>query len=240
MVDTTAWDTNARQRPERPPHGAGRRTRFDFTQYPDHGPGADVLGIGPGSSVLDLGCGQGGNLAHLAALGARAVGVDASPAQLKAAQALWNGAGLDLNLGDAVTYMENTDEDFDAVYSVFGAAWFTDPMVLLPAVRKALRPGGVFAFSQRPPVGNHYGCRSAHIGRSDGFDGSNGSNGSYGSGGSGGSGDADPLVMQHWDYEPQAWLHMLTEHGFTAATAGVLAAPTGTREIGTLLVRALC
>ncbi|MFE3250227.1 class I SAM-dependent methyltransferase [Streptomyces sp. NPDC059209] len=218
MADTKAWDTYAQQKPERRPTNArGETTWFNWTQYPDHGPGVDVLGIGPDGSALDLGCGKGGNLAHVAALGARAIGVDVSLAQLKAAEARWSDTGMVLHRTDAARFLAKSGEDFDAVYSVFGAVWFTDPDVLLPAIRRRLRPGGVLAFSHRPPVEGCYGCQASYINRSE---------------------DEDPLVVKRWDYEPHRWVEILREHGFPAATARVLPAPPGPRTVGTLLVRA--
>ncbi|MEV0577042.1 class I SAM-dependent methyltransferase [Streptomyces sp. RTGN2] len=218
MTETQAWDTYSKQRPERrPTNAAGETTWFNWTQYPDHGPGAELLGVGPGASVLDLGCGKGGNLAHIAALGARAVGVDVSLAQIKAAEARWSGTGMVLHRTEATRFLEESGEHFDAVFSVFGAAWFTDPAALLPAIRRRLRPGGVLAFSHRPPVEGCYGCQASYINRSE---------------------NEDPLVVKRWDYEPDRWVEILTEHGFTAATARVLPAPPGRRKIGTLLIRA--
>ncbi|MFE2181232.1 class I SAM-dependent methyltransferase [Streptomyces sp. NPDC059455] len=215
----TAWDTYAQQKPQRRPvNAAGETTWFNWTQYPDHGPGAEILGTGRGSSVLELGCGKGGNLAHVAILGARAVGVDLSPAQLRAADARWaDTVELELHQADALDFLARCTDTFDAVFSVFGAVWFTDPARLLPAIRERLRPGGVLAFSQRPPVEGCYGCQASYINRSE---------------------DEDPLVVKRWDYEPPRWTQTLHEHGFTEATARVLPAPPGPRKIGTLLVRA--
>lgn len=219
MTDTAiAWDTYARQRPERKPtNGRGETTWFNWTQYPDHGPGAELLDLPAGGRVLDLGCGRGGNLAHVATLGARAVGVDVSLAQLKAAEARWSDAGLVLHRANAVRFLEETGEYFDAIYSVYGAVWFTDPDELLPAVRKRLKPGGILAFSQRPAVKGCYGCQASYVNRSE---------------------DEDPLVVKRWDYEPDRWEDIVREHGFSNVTARVLAAPPGPRKIGTLLVRA--
>ncbi|MFD3548298.1 class I SAM-dependent methyltransferase [Streptomyces sp. NPDC058655] len=219
MAETSAWDTYSRQKGERRITNAkGEATWFNWTQYPDHGPGAEVLGVRAGASVLELGCGKGGNLAHVAVLGARAVGIDVSRPQLNAAEARWGGVGhLDLRRAEAVAFLDETDEKFDAVFSVFGAAWFTDPAVLLPAVHQRLLPGGVFAFSHRPAVEGCYGCQASYISRSE---------------------DEDPLVVKRWDYEPDQWVETLQRYGFTAVTAGVLPAPPGRRKVGTLLVRA--
>ncbi|CDR10217.1 class I SAM-dependent methyltransferase [Streptomyces iranensis] len=215
----TAWDTYAQQKPQRRPvNAAGETTWFNWTQYPDHGPGAEILGISRGSAVLELGCGKGGNLAHVAALGARAVGVDLSMAQLKAASAGWaDTVQLELHQGEALDFLAHCTDTFDAVFSVFGAVWFTDPVQLLSAIRERLRPGGVLAFSQRPPVEGCYGCQASYITKSE---------------------DEDPLVVKRWDYEAPRWAQILREHGFTSATARVLPAPPGLRQIGTMLVRA--
>ncbi|MGY1997789.1 class I SAM-dependent methyltransferase [Streptomyces rochei] len=214
-----AWDTYSRQRPERrPTNAAGETTWFNWTAYPDHGPGAELLEAPAGGRVLDLGCGKGGNAAHLATLGMRAVGVDVSPQQLVAARERWGWTpGLQLHQADAISFLREDREGFAAVYSVYGAVWFTDPARLLPAIRERLRPGGRLVFSQRPPVEGCYGCQASYIPR---------------------GADEDPLVVKRWDYEPAAWERLLKEHGFSDVSADVLAAPPGNRKTGTLIVRA--
>ncbi|MFJ4867192.1 class I SAM-dependent methyltransferase [Streptomyces sp. NPDC088757] len=222
MTDTrsAAWDTYARSKPQRRRTNArGETTWFNWTQYADHGPGAEVLALDSGDTALDLGCGSGGNLAHLAKLGMRAVGVDLSPKQLDKARERWLDAdGMELHQGDALAYLGETSTVFDAVFSVFGAVWFTDPGALLPVVHANLRPGGVFAFSQRPPVEGCYGCQASYIPRGP---------------------DVDPAIVKRWDYEPETWCSLLEDHGFSDATATVLPAPErDPRTTGTLLVRA--
>ncbi|WP_089102073.1 class I SAM-dependent methyltransferase [Streptomyces hyaluromycini] len=220
MTETSiAWDTYSRQRPERRPvNGRGETTWFNWTQYQDHGPGAELLELPAGGRVLDLGCGKGGNAAHLAGLGMTAVGVDVSPRQLAAARERWGATpGLELHQAEAVGFLALGQEGFDAVYSVYGALWFTDPARLLPAIRERLRPGGRLVFSQRPPVDGCYGCQASYIPRGD---------------------DEDPLVVKRWDFEPEAWTRLLHEHGYADVDARVLAAPPGNRTIGTLIVRA--
>ncbi|MGW5409044.1 class I SAM-dependent methyltransferase [Streptomyces spiralis] len=220
MTDTAiAWDTYSRQRPERRRRNArGEVTWFNWTQYADHGPGAELLEVGAGGRVLDLGCGKGGNAAHLAATGVRAVGIDVSPVQLRAARERWGQMrGLELRQVEAVAYLQEAGEEFDAVYSVYGAAWFTDPARLLPAVRERLRPGGRLVFSQRPPVEGCYGCQASYIPRGP---------------------EEDPLVVKRWDYEPGVWELLLVEYGFRDVRAVVLSAPPGPRSVGTLIVSA--
>ena len=217
MTETAiAWDTYSRQRPERRPvNGRGETTWFNWTQYPDHGPGAELLSLPPGGRTLDLGCGKGGNAAHLASLGMHAVGIDISAAQLRSARERWGHlAGLELHQAEAACFLRGTAETFDAVYSVYGALWFTDPARLLPAIRERLRPGGRLVFSQRPPVEGCYGCQASYIPRGP---------------------DEDPLVVKRWDYEPGAWEHLLAEHGYMDVRATVLEAPPGTRRVGTLI-----
>ncbi|MFF6869256.1 methyltransferase domain-containing protein [Streptomyces sp. NPDC012450] len=130
-----------------------------------------------------------------------------------------DAAGTELHQGDALAYLGETSTVFDAVFSVFGVAWFTDPGALLPAVHANLKPGGVFAFSQRPPVEGCYGCQASYIPRGP---------------------DEDPAIVKRWDYEPEIWCSLLKEYGFPEPTATVLPAPErDTRTTGTLLVRAV-
>ncbi|MGW7140650.1 class I SAM-dependent methyltransferase [Streptomyces xanthophaeus] len=223
MSDTrsAAWDEYAQGKPQRRPTNArGETTWFNWTQYADHGPGAEVLAVKPGDSVLDLGCGSGGNAAHLATLGMKAVGIDLSPKQLAKARERWPDVeGMELRQGDALTYLGETFTIFDAIYSVFGAAWFTDPGLLLPIVHATLKPGGVFAFSQRPPVEGCYGCQASYIPKGP---------------------DEDPAIVKRWDYEPDIWSSLLKEYGFPEVTATVLpASKADKRTTGTLLVRAV-
>ncbi|MCX5196175.1 class I SAM-dependent methyltransferase [Streptomyces sp. NBC_00249] len=218
---SAAWDHYAQSKPQRRRTNAnGETTWFNWTQYADHGPGAEVLASKPGDSALDLGCGSGGNAAHLATLGMRSVGLDLSERQLAKARERWPDVdGLELYRGDALTYLGDTSTVFDAIYSVFGAAWFTDPGLLLPVVRAHLKPGGVFALSQRPPVEGCYGCQASYIPR---------------------GADEDPAVVKRWDYEPDTWCSLLKEYGFPDVTITVIPAPDHEkRTMGTLLVRAV-
>jgi SAM-dependent methyltransferase len=215
---TAAWDTYAHTKPHRrATNSRGETSWFNWTQYADHGPGAELLALTPGDRALDLGCGSAGNTAHLATLGVHATGIDLSPAQLaKARERRPHVPGLHLHQADALTYLAAAPDPFDAIYSVFGAAWFTDPALLLPAAHASLRPGGVLAFSQRPPVEGCYGCQASYIPRGP---------------------DEDPAVVKRWDHEPEAWAQLLGEHGYIDVTASVIPAPAGARRTGTLLVR---
>lgn len=64
----------------------------------------------------------------------KAVGIDPSPAQPAKARERRPGVdGMELHRGDAVTCLGETSTVIDAAFSVFGAAWFTEPV--LPAPR---------------------------------------------------------------------------------------------------------
>jgi SAM-dependent methyltransferase len=151
---TAVWDRYAQNRtPRRDRNAAGAPTWFNWTSHPDHGPDETILGDVRGRAVLELGSGTGCNLAHLAASGAHATGLDVSPTQTAKAITRWGHLPrLDLRTGEAVDYLTTAAGTFDVIYSVFGAAWFTDPDVLLPLVRSRLAPGGVFAFSHTAPA----------------------------------------------------------------------------------------
>ncbi|NJP66354.1 methyltransferase domain-containing protein [Streptomyces spiramenti] len=221
MIETAsaAWDAYAARAPDRrPTNGVGARTWFNWTQYPDHGPGVELLGLRPGDRALDLGCGSGGNAAHLASLGIGAVGVDVSTRQLAKARERWpDHPGVELHLVDALTHLRASPGTYAAVYSVFGAVYFSDPEILLPAIRAALVPGGRLVFSQRPAVEGCYGAQASLIQRGP---------------------DEDPAVVRRWDYESDSWLSILRDAGFAACGAEILPAPLGGRRTeGTLLVR---
>lgn len=123
---------------------------FSWTPYAGHGPGLEILCLDEGSTVLELGCGRGDRLVHCLEAGYRAVGVDVSAVAVSSA-GRWGRRDWRLHHDDATHYLRNTIEVFDAVVSVFGAHWFTDPAALLPQVRARLRGGGVVALAHVPP-----------------------------------------------------------------------------------------
>ena len=149
-----AWERYAEKaRPRRRVNAAGASSWLNWTQYPDHGPNESILGSLPGQRVLELGSGAGANLAHLATLGARCIGVDVAPTRIHVARQNWAGLpNLEFVTGDATDYLTTTTDVFAVVYSIFGAVWFTDPALLLPLVHRRLTSGGILAFSHLPPT----------------------------------------------------------------------------------------
>ncbi|WP_225995189.1 methyltransferase domain-containing protein [Streptomyces arboris] len=124
--------------------------------------------------------------------------------------------GLEFVHAEACDYLTSSTTPFDAVYSVWGAVWFTDPELLFPLVARNLTPGGIFAFSQAEPSPGAYGPQPMH--------------------GKWLEGRESELTVLRWQYTPQAWADLLKHHGFTDIDARILPAPGG-EGLGTLLVR---
>jgi len=124
-VSTQTWD----------PEGYARHARFvsELGQ-----PVVELLAPRPGERILDLGCGDGALTELLVALGCEVIGVDASAAQVAAAQA----RGLDARVADGQALAFNAE--FDAVFSNAALHWMRDTPRLLAGVHRALRPGGRF------------------------------------------------------------------------------------------------
>lgn len=195
---------------------APRADRFEWTQYPGHGPGAEVLGSP--LHALELGPAEGKEAAHLARRGVEVTGVDFSPVQVERARAWWQGIpGLSFVQSEACAHLASSPVEYDAIYSVWGAVWFTDPEDLLPRVFKRLAPGGVFAFSQAEPVAGSYGPQQMRGKWLDGRE--------------------RELTVTRWQYTPETWAGILKRHGFAGIDAGVLKAPEP-GNLGTLMVRA--
>ncbi|MFC8241576.1 class I SAM-dependent methyltransferase [Streptomyces chartreusis] len=148
-----SWDRYAvGSKPRRIVNAKGDATWLNWTQYADHGPNESVLGPVAGRRVLEVGSGSGSNLAHLVTLGATGQGVDIAPARETVARERWGHLpGLEFRTAEATAFLNETDETFDVVLSIFGAVWFVDPDTLLPLIRSRTTPGGILAFSHLPP-----------------------------------------------------------------------------------------
>ncbi|HEY3057848.1 MAG TPA: class I SAM-dependent methyltransferase [Chloroflexota bacterium] len=101
-------------------------------------------GIGPVRRVLDLGCGTGGHAVILAERGYQVVGVDRSPAMLERARQRASSARFEL--GEIAGL--DLGETFDAVLMMFAVLGYhaanVDVQAALEAVRRHLKPGGLF------------------------------------------------------------------------------------------------
>ncbi|WKX71394.1 class I SAM-dependent methyltransferase [Streptomyces sp. XD-27] len=187
---------------------------FRWTQYAGHGPGPELLGE-PGS-VLEIGCGTGRALAYLARQGVMATGVDLSPVMVARTSARWESTSARFICAEVLEHLRGSTETYDAIYSIFGAVWFTDPAKLLPLVAERLNPGGVLAFSHPPAIPGAYGPQGMYKG---GFAGK-------------------AMFTYRYSHTPRKWVSLLLRAGFADADAYVLDAPTP-GHIGTLIVRAV-
>ncbi|WP_405672616.1 class I SAM-dependent methyltransferase [Streptomyces canus] len=166
---------------------------FCWTRYVGHGPGPELLG-NP-RSVLEIGCGTGRALAHLALRGITAHGVDLSPVMVKKCSERWADTGAVFACQEVLEWLAAPGGDYDAIYSIFGAAWFADPGRLFPRVRARLNPGGVLVFSQPPAIPGAYGLQGMYKG---GFAGR-------------------VRFTYRYSYRPAVWERLVTRSGFAAA-----------------------
>jgi SAM-dependent methyltransferase len=202
------WDTFAASAAKEP---ATLEPKFGWTQYSGHGPGSELLG--DPSTVLEIGCGTARGLAWLAERGVKATGVDLSPVMIAKLRERW-GDGVRFFEGDVLTFLDGHGETYGAVYSNFGAAWFTDPRDLFPLVYRVLEPGGWFVFSQPPAVPGAYGPQGMYKG---GFAGRE-------------------MFTYRYSYTPATWRAKLRAAGFANVQAHVQEAPRP-GHIGTLIVQ---
>ncbi|WP_323182675.1 class I SAM-dependent methyltransferase [Streptomyces sp. NBC_00094] len=205
------WDKALQRRGSPAPAGA-----FDGTGLADGGPGAELLGTP--ATALDFGPAEGENAAVLARTGVEVTAVDFSAVQVERARLLWAGEPrLTFVHAEACAFLDQEPRRFDAIYSTWGAVWFTDPEDLFPRVAEPLASGGVLAFSHREPVAGHYGAQQM--------------------GGKWLEGRETELTVWRWQYGPEQWADTLECHGFTAVEAKVLPNPDPT-ALGTLLITA--
>ncbi|MFF3646168.1 class I SAM-dependent methyltransferase [Streptomyces sp. NPDC002564] len=186
---------------------------FNWTQYAGHGPGPELLG--EPSSALEIGCGTGRAAAYLARCGVKARGVDLSPVMVGMTRERWADTGAEFDCCEVLDFLRGGADTYDAVFSIFGAAWFTDPGRLFPLVRRRLAPGGTFVFSQPPAIPGAYGPQGMYKG---GFAGK-------------------AMFTYRYSYKPAVWERLLVRAGFTDVETWIVAAPEA-GHIGTLIARA--
>ncbi|MCY9786908.1 class I SAM-dependent methyltransferase [Nocardiopsis sp. EMB25] len=204
------WDRyGAGMKPQTPEDAL--KSAFGWTQYDDHGPGEELLG--DPATTLELGFGRGNAVASLATKGIQAAGVDLSPVQVEQARSQWGHlSAAEFHQGDVVETLTHTERRWEAVYSIWGGLWFTDPEALLPLVRERLEKGGRLVFSHAPAVPGSYGVQ-----------------GMYGQGFLG-----RQVWVYRWAYEPHVWEDILAGHGFTDVRVWVEPAPEPD-HVGTLI-----
>ena len=104
----------------------------------------ELLAPQPGEMVLDLGCGDGVLTQKIMAVGARAIGLDASPEMVEAARC----RGVDAFVADVqaldLEHQELRFGHFDACFSNAALHWMLDPDAVAAGVFSVLKPGGRF------------------------------------------------------------------------------------------------
>ncbi|MEV5049530.1 class I SAM-dependent methyltransferase [Streptomyces griseoincarnatus] len=152
----------------------------------------------------------------LARRGVRVTALDLSPVQVERARRWWKDVpALTIEEGEACSFLRGDDQTSDAVYSIWGAVWFTDPDELFPLVAERLSPGGVFTFS--------HGETPQHA---------TGRQPMYGKGPEG-----RETTVDRWCHTAEVWADIAHKHGFVDVEARCLPAPTG-QALGTIIVEA--
>lgn len=106
-----------------------------------------ILGDVAGLDVIELGCGTAYFSAWLARCGARPVGVDVTPAQLRTARECQRQTGIIFPLIKAdAAEVPLPSASFDLVISECGASLWCDPARWVPEAARLLRPGGRLVF----------------------------------------------------------------------------------------------
>ncbi|MEV5709716.1 class I SAM-dependent methyltransferase [Actinoallomurus sp. NPDC052274] len=217
------WQAHALQRmTAAPPGPRPAPNKMEWTQRPDCGPGAEILGDLRNRNVLELGCGAGHNLAHLAVRrGAAATGVDRADRQIQRCRAHYGHFSTTTFVAQgALAYLHATQTTFDAVYSVFGAIGLTDPAPLLEAAAARLTGGGLLAFSIPHP--RRRGRRPANRACLDHI----------------GLPDRHRLPVLRWELTAERWCKTLTAAGLAVTDARDISAPEGGQWPTTLLILA--
>jgi SAM-dependent methyltransferase len=111
------------------------------TEWWDHKLLPLLAGLDRSACLLELGCGDGALLEYLRSRGfVGPRGIDVSPEQVALARA----RGVPATCGDALSYLQTCDTEFDAILAVdvFEHLTREELVQLAPRVHAALRPGG--------------------------------------------------------------------------------------------------
>jgi ubiquinone/menaquinone biosynthesis C-methylase UbiE len=153
-VNRTGWDARS-DLYQHEAHRAGMYATGEIEWGPNAFAESEVKALGSvrNKDVLEIGCGAAQFGIALARKGARMTGIDLSRAQLRHARKNVEAAGVTYRLehGNAEDLSRFRPRSFDLVVSDF-AAGFLDLDVLLPQIRRVLRPGGRVALSWASPI----------------------------------------------------------------------------------------
>lgn len=136
---TSYWDRYAEGVTDETPEEA-LKNAFGWTQYPGHGPGGELLG--DPLTALELGSGRGDAVAALATKGITATGVDISETQCRHARERWGHLpSAQFEQGGVIDYLADTDERWDAIYSILGRRLVHRSRCLAPSHLRPPEPG---------------------------------------------------------------------------------------------------
>ena len=145
LRNRAAWDKAAAEYEE-----PGRRNWSEDPSWGIWGIPESSVHILPsvdGLETVELGCGTAYVSAWLARRGARPVGLDNSPVQLRNARTFQDEFGLRFPLVHADAEKPPfKDETFDLAISEYGASLWCDPYRWIPEAARILRPGGELIF----------------------------------------------------------------------------------------------
>ncbi|MDH6575588.1 class I SAM-dependent methyltransferase [Kitasatospora sp. MAP5-34] len=199
----------------------GAPTRMEWTQQPGVGPGAEILGDDlTGRRIVELGCGAGHNTAHLAAVGARAIGVDRSAGQIRRAIGHYRHTGALFVHGSALIHLTRSAVPLHAVVSVFGAVGLTEPTRLLASASARLTPGGILAFAVPHPQRTGTLTRNPITRESVDLPG------------------GSQTTVERWELDPAGWSRALNRSGLAVIAVEHYFAPVDARWPTTLLITA--
>ncbi|MEU3602975.1 class I SAM-dependent methyltransferase [Streptomyces sp. NPDC006798] len=199
--------------------------RMEWTTRPGQGPGAEILGPDlRGKRLLELGCGPGHNAAHLATRhSARVTGVDLVGLQVRRARSHYGRLNnLTFVADHALYYLHASDEQFDVIYSVFGAVGLVAPELLLPAIGRRLTTSRVLAFSVPHPQRGGRSPSGDDRHRRDFIT----------------LPDHTRLPVARWEFDIARWEKHLSRAGFRLTSAQEFPDPRMDHWATTLLIRA--
>ncbi|WP_329387128.1 class I SAM-dependent methyltransferase [Streptomyces sp. NBC_01716] len=228
LTQVSPWYAHAAQRMATDPANAlSAPARMEWSTHPGLGPGAELLGPDlRGKHILELGCGPGHNVAHLAKYQqSHVTGVDLIGLQVRRARSHYGHInGATFTAVHALHHLQatGTGRTYDAIYSVFGAVGLVAPELLLTAISRRLKPGGVLAFSVPHPAraGRHPSTddrpREDYVTMPD----------------------RTRLPLARWEFDARRWDAHLTQTGLRITTARELRHPHLDRWPTTLLITA--
>ncbi|KPC60581.1 class I SAM-dependent methyltransferase [Streptomyces chattanoogensis] len=226
LAQTSPWYAHALQRTAASPaEPLAVPARVEWTTRRGNGPGAEILGPDlRRKRVVELGCGPGHNAACLATRhGARVTGVDQVGLQIRRARSHYGRLNnLTFVAGHALHYLQASNEQFDAIYSVFGAIGLVAPELLLPAIAQRLKPGCTLAFSVPHPQRGHRHRATDDRPRRDFVT----------------LPDRTRLPIARWDFDTERWDKHLARAGLSLTSAHEFNDARNGRRPTTLLITA--